>query len=651
MSRSREIRENNNPDFTTSFEIEHPIEAISSFSYLAGFTLVDTPGPNEWESATFNTVSLKQTTLEALRTCNVILFVLNYASYKDNAVSDLFKEVIEKRKELLDIKDKVYFILNKVDQKTEKDRDIPDVIEDLKKQISGFGFPNPKIYPASSLQGLLAKLIVSSKATEGQIKDFKKFFSARYAIEEEDGGTKIPPPKKIAPQALKDSGIPAIQEAVIQTIIKNAGWNFLNDVLNKINKSAKAIEDSLQLQIKGWETEIEELKQKVENYRQRSRSATSKVEDVKKSVDLEKKVLIQGFSQGLSVFAETAKAKIQEEIDGIVSRYSLQIETEVSRSNQVGTINQQQSSGINFSDIWRGLGQIGSNMLQVIPGLNFIGKAVGLVFEVTSPLWEELEKEVPSFSNYGSDETKKSSHSRYKIRFNTKNEAEKTGETISNFVAPYIQSWWLDTQDKLVRDGGKIREKLALEIQKQIQGISNELSDYLGADLQVQLNTNDIQFPDFEFPGIDAQIKYQQEIYERTRQETRSRSRCCASDESYQVDISYEEKQDIYEIDLQETAKLIKSRIDQQKAINEQLLERVIEKQVKDDFRSAEKQINDYINRFQSEFERVLKERETREAEVPKILAGLENKKQKIHSYLWELAKIEKSLSDLESVN
>ncbi|NEO54725.1 MAG: dynamin family protein [Okeania sp. SIO3B5] len=653
LSRTREIRKNNNKDFTTRFEIEHPIEAISSFSYLAGFTLVDTPGPNEWESKKFKTVSLKQTALEVLRNCNVILFVLDYTSCKDNAVSDLFKEVLEKRKELLatEVQDKVYFILNKVDQKTEKDQDIPDFIEDLKTQITEFGFPNPKIYPASSFQGLLAKLIISNKATDGQIKDFKKFFSASYARENEEGDLIIPGPKKIAPQALKDSGIPAIQETVIQTIIKNAGWNLLNDVLNKIDKSAKAIENSLQVQIKGWETEIEDLKQKVENYKLRSQSAKRKVEDVKKSVDLEKKVLVQGFSQGLNLFAETAKAKIQQEIDGIVSRSSSKVKTEVSANNQTAKVNQKQSNGMNFADMWRTLGEFGSNVLQAITGLSFIGKSVELVFEVTTPLWEELEKEVPNFNNYSSDETKKSSSRLYKIRFNSQDEAEKTAETISKFVAPYIQSWWLDTQDKLVIDGGKIRKELALKIKQQIQEISNELSDYLGADLQVQLNANEILFPDFEFRGIDAQIKYQQEVYERTRKETRSESRCCASDRSYEVDVPYKEKKDVYEIDLRETVKLIHSRIDQQKAINEELLNRVIEKQVKDDFKSAEKQINDYINRFQSEFERVLNERETREVEVPKILAYLENQKHKINSYLEKLAEIKQSLLALKLVS
>lgn len=81
LVRTREIREKGNPDNTIRFEIEYPIEAISELSSLAGFTLVDTPGPNEWESDMFNTVALKQTALEALRTCNAILFILNYTSY------------------------------------------------------------------------------------------------------------------------------------------------------------------------------------------------------------------------------------------------------------------------------------------------------------------------------------------------------------------------------------------------------------------------------------------------------------------------------------------------------------------------------------------------------------------------------------------
>lgn len=88
LERTHQIRENNNSDNAVRFELWHPIESVSKYSsFLAGFSLVDTPGPNEWESASFNTVSLKQTALEALRTCNAILFVLDYSTFKDNTNS------------------------------------------------------------------------------------------------------------------------------------------------------------------------------------------------------------------------------------------------------------------------------------------------------------------------------------------------------------------------------------------------------------------------------------------------------------------------------------------------------------------------------------------------------------------------------------
>ncbi|GJD23123.1 hypothetical protein RIVM261_080790 [Rivularia sp. IAM M-261] len=53
-------------------------------------------------------------------------------------------------------------------------------------------------------------------------------------------------------------------------------------------------------------------------------------------------------------------------------------------------------------------------------------------------------------------------------------------------------------------------------------------------------------------------------------------------------------------------------------------MERVIDKQVSADFRNAESQINDYIKKFQDEFDALLKERETREFEKMQIRASLE---------------------------
>ncbi len=643
LVRTREIREKDNPDNTISFEIEYPIEAISGLSSLAGFTLVDTPGPNEWESTNFN-VKLKQTTLEALRKCNAILFVLNYASYKDNAISDLFKDVIENRKEILaENTGKIYFILNKVDQKTEKDREIADVIEDLKRELTTFGFPNPIIYPASSRQGLLAKLIEQNKATESQKKDFKKFFSARYAIEDEEGNQIIPAPHKIAPKALEDSGLPTIQKIVIETITQNAGWNLLSDALAKLDNAAKAIENSLNTQFSGWDITIESLKIKVEDYRKHSEFAKSKVANVKKSVEQQKEILVKGFLQGVSIFAWEAKDKIQYEIDNIA-------QSRVSKSTKHSIKQSDNLQGHLQKDVdWFAIaGEIGGTVLEFIPGIGkVLGKGLKTVLKTRNSLLDSMQQSVPNSLNINDSGYQNSFEisDSYIIRAKTRAEAQKISSTINDFCAPHIQSWWLDTQDKLVRDGTKIREALVKKIQEDIQQISNELSQYLGQSLNVHININDIQFPSFDFQKIDAKIEYQQEVFIRTRKEARKDSSCCKSDKVYYVDVSYQDKHEFYEIDLRQTAKQIKQKIDEQVSKNQQLLQRVIEKQIEEDFRSAEQQINDFIKMFQDDFDRLLKERNTKESEAKQIRETLNIHKDKLNKYLLELTAIRVSLN------
>ncbi len=71
LERTRQIRSDENPTekIPDRFELSHPIEAIGNLSSLSGFTLIDTPGPNEWESMSTDISALKQASLEELRTC------------------------------------------------------------------------------------------------------------------------------------------------------------------------------------------------------------------------------------------------------------------------------------------------------------------------------------------------------------------------------------------------------------------------------------------------------------------------------------------------------------------------------------------------------------------------------------------------------
>ncbi|WP_226889364.1 dynamin family protein [Nostoc sp. MG11] len=579
--------------------------------------------------------------MEALRTCDAILFVLDYSSFKDNTNSELLQELIAQRGEFLAKNTgKIYFILNKVDRKAEGDRAIDDVIADLTQALIGFGIPDPIIYPTSAWQGLLAKLIQQGTANDSHLKNFKRFFSAKYAVENEEGDLVTPAPKKIAPLSLKDSLIPTIEESVIQTVVQNSGWNLLSDVLASLIKAGLAIEDSLNTRFIGWEMEIESLKQKVEDYRGRADSAKQKVEEVKNSVEQQKQKLMKGFSKGINMFAEGAKANIQKEIDQIAHSRSAKYQT-IEFQNNYQNIKMQESNTDNMGGI---IEEFSEGILEFFPALRGLSKIFRVGIKVGESLLSSLSKSFPEYldskdSFVEIDQTKIADP--YKIRVKSKKDAETIKLTINEFCAPHIQKLWLETQDRLVRDGTIIREELVQIIQEDIQSISNDLSDYLGKTLEVELNINTIQFPKFKFKGIDAVIQHQQDVIIGKTPEKRSGT-CCQPD--YYVDVPI--KGDVYDIDLKETARLIQQKIDEQVLRNQYLLERVIDKQVSKDFRDAEQQINEYMNRFQEQFDLVLRERETREVEKVQILATLEVQKAKLNEYLSELVPIQASLDN-----
>ncbi|GFE71942.1 hypothetical protein CFPU101_45520 [Chroococcus sp. FPU101] len=640
LERTHEIRATQNDNKIMRFELEHPIEAIGKLPSLAGFTLVDTPGPNEWESAEFSTVELKKTALEALRTCDAILFILDYTSFKDNTNSELLEELIERRKETLQANTgKLYFILNKVDRIAQKDRPIEDVIKDLKQALMGFGILDPIVYPASAWQGLLAKLIQQEKATNSQEEDFIQKFAAKYTEKDEKGRRYIPEPYEIAPQALQDSGIPTIEDSVIQTVVQNSGWNLLSDVLSILDKSAKAIEDTLNTRISGWEMELEELKQKVEIFQQYSALAEKKVNQVKTSIKHQKQILIKGFSEGIKEFAEIAKTNIKEEIDKLVEARQTQPEKRVNSLFSRRASKKEINGWDFFSNL---VGSLGNVVLEMIPN----SPLKQVIFKISCSLLDTLTgteedwKGEPSNNN----QAEEPELDPYTIKYRDQQKAKKLIDNINNFCTPHIQSWWVNTEDELITYGTAVRKVLTQQIQTDIQGISDELSRLIGETLKVELNTNPIQFPVFDFLGIDNLMKTQQEAIIRVKAEKRGGGFCQSE---YYVNVPYQDgTEDVYVIDLREITNAINKKIDSQVRESNKFLERIIEKQIEDDFQNAEQQINNYINRFQDIFNNLIQDRETKEGEKEKICSVLENQKAKLTNYLAELSSLRLFLND-----
>ncbi len=356
-------------------------------------------------------------------------------------------------------------------------------------------------------------------------------------------------------------------------------------------KAVQGIIDNYNTEIRGWELEFDELQQKIEEYKQCSDSTRDKVANVKKSLEAQKRILITIFSQEMSEFAKTAKTRINQEINKVVENQAKK--SDASKKNQ-------------------------------------------------NSLWLRLKKLIRWFD----DDSDLDNSDPYKIKVRDKADAKKIGKTINEYCIPIIHNFWIDTQDKLVREGTKIREDLVKQIQEEIQAISNELSEYIGDALQVEIGVNPIQFPKFEFSGIDAKIQKQQKVVVKVKEKVKTESRPCKPDKVYTVKVPYKEKLSYYEIDLKQIAHEIHEKIDKQVGRNLNLLQKVIEEQVGEDFHNAEDQINDYINRFQINFDELLIKRVNREAESQEIIDILKINKLQVSEYLNELMLIQEMLEN-----
>ncbi len=436
-------------------------------------------------------------------------------------------------------------------------------------------------------------MIIKETATEFDLEEFEDSFSAKYSRKNEKGRKEIPLPSEIAPQALIDSKIPEIEKMVIQTITQNSGVNLLEDVLARLEKAVKGIEDSFNTQIQGWEIELETLKQKVEEYAEKADNANRQVLEVKKLVKQQEKKLIERFGQELQLFATDAKEQIKTEIKQLANSISNQSKFEKPTNSRGG--------------LFRAIFQAFDNLLNQV--------------------------------------ARQDSENIYKIRFKEEIDAEKLIKTVNEYCSPHIQNLWVDVQDKLIREGTKIRENLATDIQSKIQEISNQLSVYLGESLQIKLNINPIIIPLLNFEGmIDDKVDKILERIRYTEKKQEVKKRNCKKDEIYFVNVEVKS----FEVDLQAILQLICTRIDEQIENSASVINLVIQQQVKEDFRNAEMQIKDYTNKFQSELEALVWQRESKGEETDKIYSNLQVYQIKLSEYVEELDKLEKYLDELK---
>ncbi|MGP1517818.1 MAG: dynamin family protein [Ottowia sp.] len=247
------------------------------------FTLLDTPGPNE-----FKQPHLKKMLRDQLRKASAVLAVFDYTQLKSEADADVRSELKEIAK---NFDGRMYALVNKFDQKTKNSDDGETVKKIVSSELMDGLIAESHVFPVSSFQGYLANharhelaLHKKIKPNEPWVEDFGKETFGKFWRNQINDPALV---KKAADMLWEDSGFPAPLAEVIVVAHQNAARLALQSTSRKLLDQADNAHQFLQFIISTSEKSIEELEESIQAVQASIDSARNIADEVKKSLDEE----------------------------------------------------------------------------------------------------------------------------------------------------------------------------------------------------------------------------------------------------------------------------------------------------------------------------------------------------------------------------
>ena len=270
--RNRNDRENG-VNILNKYTLFVPYEKLDSLKNL-NFQFVDTPGPNESGVPT-----LKNAVEKILKVSDVIIYLMDYGKLNSTDENELFSTISTIRKDLLsDIKSKVFFVVNKMDNKNtnslNEEETINFVKEQLKKQLK---INNPNVYCISAENALLAKMIKVQNYK--RIDDIgRKAFGDFGWSDDDTEDTKVRKlTNEILEKFIEKSGVPRLEDKIINFIFSNSESLFYESVVSKVVNIIQEVKNVFFTKKKLMEKDEENLKN-LES------GLSSKIDEIKKQL-------------------------------------------------------------------------------------------------------------------------------------------------------------------------------------------------------------------------------------------------------------------------------------------------------------------------------------------------------------------------------
>jgi small GTP-binding protein len=226
-------------DLLVKYSLNVPYEKISEIESL-NFQFIDTPGPNE-----AGAISLRTEVEKVLRMADVIVYLLDYTKLNSNDEHLLFGTISQLRDDLVsEIKDRLFFVVNKYDSKNENSLSIEQTSEFVSNSLqNSIGLKTSKIHCVSAEKALLARMI--KNGNYDRINDLGK---KSFGDEGWDESNSVEEKVKMFDGRLLDAiitktGMPELENDIIDYIVNNSESLFYKSIIDKTLKIIQETEN------------------------------------------------------------------------------------------------------------------------------------------------------------------------------------------------------------------------------------------------------------------------------------------------------------------------------------------------------------------------------------------------------------------------
>lgn len=254
------IRRSSRPAAQDELILDAPLACLAHRSFGGQrFEVLDTPGPNE-----AGTDVLRARVDRLLGEVDVIIYLLDYTKLKTEEERDLFARLSSMRPELLArFSERLFFAVNKIDLENSRGLSPAEtreyVADVLTTQVRGLTVSPDRVLLVSAEQGLLARLVESSRADEGVVRDFAKHV---FGILGQRNAT-LEKCQAHAGELLEASELAALEESIISFIYSNRGRLFLQSVVDDVERHLGSFSNHLLTSSRVLQFGLDELSQHV----------------------------------------------------------------------------------------------------------------------------------------------------------------------------------------------------------------------------------------------------------------------------------------------------------------------------------------------------------------------------------------------------